>query len=228
MNKVTAIVPAAGAGSRFSKKKGQRKPFFIVKNKPILIHTLTALANSNRINNIVVVVHKDDITKCRGAIKKFGVNKVLDVIPGGATRFESVKRGLSRVPRDSGMILIHDGVRPLIDKRMISAAIKGCARFGASVCGVPVVSTVKSVRKDLIVKNTPDRSRLYIAQTPQVFNKDTISRAYNLKIRNSSRITDDSMLVERLGCRIKMVSGSYKNIKVTTPEDLVLMERLMR
>jgi 2-C-methyl-D-erythritol 4-phosphate cytidylyltransferase len=226
--KVTAIVPAAGAGVRFVKKKGRRKPFFIVKDKPILVHTLTALASSKRIKGIVVVVHKDDVKKCSLLIKRFNLKKIYKVIPGGKTRFESVKKGLSCVPGDSDIIFIHDGVRPLIDKKMISDSIKMCARFDAVACGVPVISTVKSVRSDLTIKATPDRRSLYMIQTPQVFKKDTISKAYRQAVRDGSRITDDAMLVERLGRKIKIVNGSYRNIKVTTPQDLSLAEVLMR
>ncbi|MEE8360215.1 MAG: IspD/TarI family cytidylyltransferase, partial [Candidatus Omnitrophota bacterium] len=172
--KVTAIVPAAGAGSRFLKKKGRRKPFFILKDRPILAHTLAALSCSDRIDEIVVVVHKGDIKKCRNLIKRYCLKKVRGIVAGGNTRFRSVKNGLAQVPKDADIVFIHDGARPLIDKRMISDSINACRRFGAAVCGVPVISTVKSVRPDLTVKDTPDRKSLYMIQTPQVFRKSTI------------------------------------------------------
>ena len=226
--RVTAIVPAAGAGSRFFKKKGWRKPFFILKDRPILAHTLAALSGSGRIDEIIVVVHKDDIKKCRNLINKYRLGKVRGIVAGGGTRFRSVKNGLAQVSKEADIVFIHDGARPLIDKRIISDSISACRRFGAAVCGVPVISTVKSVRRDLTVKDTPDRKSLYMIQTPQVFRKKTIEEAYRKPIKNVSRITDDAMLVERLGYKIKIVSGSYKNIKVTTPQDLLLAEALIR
>lgn len=228
--KVTAVVPAAGAGLRFSKKKGPRKPFFIVKGKPLLIHTLRALEDSGRIDDIVVAIHKDDLAKCRKAVKRFNLKKVRRIITGGKTRFESVKRGLSFVADDAGIILIHDGARPLIDKNTIRDTIEACRRFGAVVCGVPVVSTVKFVDRDLIVKTTPDRKGIYAVQTPQVFKRDIILKAYYTPRRSRSQrsVTDDSMLVERLGYRVKMIPGFYENIKVTAPQDLMLVEALLR
>ena len=228
--RITAVVPAAGQGIRMSgrTKGGLRKPFFVVRKRPILVHTLSALSGSRRIDDIVVIVHKDDVDKCEKLVRRFGLKKVVKVASGGKTRFESVKRGLSCVPKETEIVVIHDGVRPFVDNKMISDSVDACARFGAAVCGVPVVSTVKSVSGDLTVMSTPDRSRLFLVQTPQVFMKETIEKAYRLPMKDKARITDDSMLVERMGHKVKIVSGSYRNIKVTTPEDIILAKALLK
>ncbi len=226
--RVTAIVPAAGAGSRITKKKGQRKPFFVVSSRPILIHTLLALEGSRCIDDIIVVVHRDDIKRCRTLFKKFKLKKIKIVVSGGKTRFESVKKGLSFVSGASDIVLIHDGVRPFVDKRVIKDSVRACKRFGAAVVGVGVVSTVKALDKRSRIKATVDRKALCIAQTPQVFKRSIILRAYNKASKDGSGITDDSMLVERLGYKVKVVPGSYENIKVTTPGDLMLVEAILR
>jgi 2-C-methyl-D-erythritol 4-phosphate cytidylyltransferase len=228
--RVTAIVPAAGQGIRMSgrTKEGLRKPFFVVMDRPILVHTLSALSASSRIDDIIIVVHKDDVDKCKRLVKKYGLKKVVKVVPGGNTRFESVKNGLSHLPKGTEVVVIHDGVRPFVDDKMISDSIDACARFGAAVCGVPVVSTIKSVAGDLTVMSTPDRSKLFLVQTPQVFLRETIEKAYELPLKDMACITDDSMLVERMGHKVKVVDGSYRNIKVTTPEDIILAKALLR
>lgn len=225
--KVTAIIPAAGAGSRIAKRKGLRKPFFIVRGKPILIHALLALEASVYIENIIVVVHKDDIDRAKKAFKKFKLRKVVSTIAGGKTRYESVKKALSCLSGDSDTVLIHDGVRPLIDGNIIKRVIEARRRYGAAVCGVPVLSTVKLIDRSSNIKRTPLRKTLYMAQTPQVFKKDIILKAYKSS-RNASGITDDSMLVEKLGYKVRMVPGSYYNIKVTTVQDLILARELLR
>lgn len=211
---------------RIAKKRGQRKPLLIVMGKPLLIHTLLALEASGHIDEIIVAVHKNDIRKWNTAIKKFKLKRIKGVIAGGKTRFESVKRSLSFLNDGSGVIVIHDGVRPFVNKKMISDSIEACKVSGAAIVGVPAISTVKSVDRALWVKGTPDRRRLYVTQTPQVFKREVILKAYNT--RYTPDVTDDSMLVERLGYKIKMVLGSYENIKVTTPEDLILVEAILK
>ncbi|MBL7068402.1 MAG: 2-C-methyl-D-erythritol 4-phosphate cytidylyltransferase [Candidatus Omnitrophica bacterium] len=228
--RVTAIVPAAGAGSRIAIKKGRRKPFLIVNDKPILIHTLIALERSGVIDDIIVVVHRDDVARCITALRRYGLRKITRVIAGGKTRFESVRKGLFSVKGNPDAVIVHDGVRPIIDKDIISKSIKACRRFGAAVCGVPATSTHKLVRNDLTVKATADRRRLYSIQTPQVFKKDIILKAYKryARCKQSDGITDDSVLVEKLGYKVKVVPGSYENIKITTPQDLILAKMLLK
>jgi len=228
--RVTAIVPAAGAGSRIAEKKGIRKPFLILNSKPILIHTLVALERSSAIDDIIAAVHKDDVARCESALRRYGLKKIVRVIAGGKTRFESVRNALFSVESDSGIIIVHDGVRPIIDRAIITRCVKACGRFGAAVCGVPAKSTHKIVWSNLTVAATLDRRRLYDIQTPQVFKRDIILKAYKRYAgrKRSDGITDDSMLVERLGYKVKVVPGSYENIKITTPQDLILTKILLK
>lgn len=229
--RTTAVVPAAGAGLRFIKKKGQRKPFFLLGGKPILIHTLLALEASSHIDDIIVVAHKDDILRCRAAAQKFKIKKVRKIIAGGRTRFESVRNGLRAMDKNTRIVFIHDGVRPLINEEIISNSVKACLKHGAAVCGVPAISTIKNVGKGMVISQTPERSSLYIAQTPQVFKRAIIEKAYKNHVPPpgwAKKITDDSMLVERLKCKVKIVKGSYNNIKVTTPQDLILAKELLK
>ncbi len=223
--KVTAIVPAAGDGKRCKNRKGVRKPFFNLKGRPILACTLEALAGSAEVDEIIVVVHPEDIGRAWGVIKKYRLGKIKAVVAGGSTRAASVRNALAAAPEDAHIILIHDGARPFVSKAMIRDSVKSCVRHGASVCAVPAVSTIKTVNKGLTVTGTPDRRAIYEAQTPQAFKKDVIYKAYrNFRTRKA---TDDSMLVERAGHTVKIVPGSYRNIKITTPEDLALAEILL-
>jgi len=224
--KITAVVPAAGAGARFSKSAG-RKAFFPIKGRPLLLHTLLALESSGRIDNIIVVVRRDSVKRWERLISASKLRRVSAVIPGGRTRYDSVKKGLSMVGEASGVVIIHDGARPIIDDKIINDSIKACLRYGAAVCCVPLVSTVKEARGGLTVRRTPDRRTLYAAQTPQVFKKDIIIDAY-ARSRSARGVTDDSMLVERAGYKVRIVPGSYKNIKVTTPQDMLVAEALLR
>ena len=228
--RVTAIVPAAGSGIRMSMKKGRKKPFLIVRGKPLLAYALSTLEGSRAIDDIIVAVGRSDVPRCRAIVKKYGLKKVRKVVPGGRTRFDSVKKALSSLPKSSGVVVIHDGARPLVSRETIEDTVKACRRFDASVCGVPATSTLKFVKKDMTVNMTPDRRELFIIQTPQAFKRELIMKAYGArrKPRDRTYITDDSMLVEMLGYKVKVVRGSYKNIKITTRQDLVLAERLLK
>ena len=225
--KTIAIVPAAGAGSRF-KKKGRKKPFFIIRNKPILIHTLLALESSGEIDDIIVAVGKNDIAKWKFLFRRFGLKKIRGIVPGGKTRFESVKNALTSAGASGDIILIHDGVRPFVNKRIIADSISACRAHGAAIAAVPVIATVKFVKKGSVVRSTPDRSRLFSAQTPQVFKREVILKGYNEFFSTGRNVTDDSVLVERLGHKVKVVPGSYENIKITTPRDLILAEAMLK
>jgi len=227
--RVTAIVPAAGSGIRMSMKKGRKKPFLIIRGKPLLVHALSALEGSRAIDDIIVAVSKSDVPRCRTMVKKYGIKKVRKVIAGGRTRFDSVKKALSSLPKLSGVVVVHDGARPLVSGGIIEDTVKACRRFDASVCGVPATSTLKFVKKDMTVNMTPDRRELFIIQTPQAFKRELILKAYGARRKPHDRtyVTDDSMLVEMLGYKVKVVRGSYKNIKITTRQDLIVAEKLL-
>ncbi|MEE8317287.1 MAG: 2-C-methyl-D-erythritol 4-phosphate cytidylyltransferase [Candidatus Omnitrophota bacterium] len=224
--KVAAIVPAAGKGRRIKSKI--EKPYIEFCGKPILAHTLLKLSRNTLITEIVVAVNrkKVDIFR-RRIINRFRIKKVRIVI-GGRERRDSVFNALRAVSCDIDYILIHDGIRPFITNSLIETSLKQAQRFGASVVAVPVKPTLKYAGKNRRIQHTPDRRAFWEAQTPQVFRRDLIEEAYRRVGRKKINITDDSMLVERMGIRPRLVPGSYTNIKITTPEDLQLAKILCK
>ena len=223
--RVAAIVPAAGKGRRIKSKID--KPYIELGGKPIIAHTLLRLSGNRYINEIIVVVNKKRIkTFKRRIIDRFDIKKV-KIVSGGRERSDSVFNALKKVSGNIDYVLIHDGVRPFITNKLINASLKTAQRFKASVVAVPVKPTLKYVKKDGHIQNSPDRKRFWEAQTPQVFKRDLIEKAYERLSRKKIDITDDSMLVEQIGLRPKIVLGSYNNIKITTQEDLELARTLI-
>jgi len=223
--KIVAVVPSAGRGIRL--KSRIPKPLVLLDSHPILIHTLKNLSSSKFIDNIVLVVDKSYLNKFKSAVKEYNLKKIKKIIPGGRQRFDSVLNGLLACDSDADLILIHDGVRPFITQRIIKDAIDAARKKGASVVAVPVKSTIKEAKvSKLLVKRTLDRNILWEIQTPQVFKRDIILNAYK---RNKNNFAfDDACLVEKLGKDVKIVQGSYENIKITTPEDLLFAKVLLK
>ena len=223
--KVTAIVPAAGKGARF--KSVITKPLVNLDRKPILIHTLSILSKHRLIKDIIVVSNKKDLQMLKAKIKQFKLSKIKKIIIGGSTRRQSVENALSWVDNACDFVLVHDGVRPFINKEIISSVISAAKKFGAAIVAVPVKPTIKKVNPlNLKVRCTLDRSTLWEIQTPQVFRKDIILKAYN-RFKDRKAL-DDAYLIEKLGIAVKVVRGSYKNIKITTPEDLIFAKAIMK
>ncbi len=223
--KVAAIVPAAGKGERLGLKI--HKPFVAIGKEPILSYTLKALDDSERIDEIILIVNESCLSKARSLIKKKKLKKVKKIALGGKRRMDSVKNGLSLISADVDYVLVHDGVRPFLDNKIISSVIEGARTFGAAITYVPVKPTIKEVEKGNFVTATLKRQSLIEVQTPQAFKKDILVRAYKKAFDDAVDATDDSALVERLGIKVKAVFGSYKNIKITTVEDLKHARALM-
>jgi len=226
--KVAAIVAAAGKGERLKSKV--HKPFVALGKEPILLHALRVLDSSNLIGEIIVVAHQVDIMKARLLLKKAKLKKFKDVVAGGKRRMDSVKNGLAAISEDADYVIIHDGCRPFIDNKMISSVLDAAEIFGAAIVGVPVKPTIKEVEKGNFVAATLKREALVDVQTPQAFRKDILLRAYDRAFAEGvagADATDDAALVERLGIKVKVVDGSYRNIKITTPEDLRYAKMLM-
>ncbi|MEA3494167.1 MAG: 2-C-methyl-D-erythritol 4-phosphate cytidylyltransferase [Candidatus Margulisiibacteriota bacterium] len=215
--KTVAIITAAGHGKRM----GRPKQFLEIGGKPILEWTISAFQSADVIDEIILVVNKGDVEKG----KAFKYPKLTKVVAGGDERQISVNNGLKMVAGDVGIVAIHDGSRPFISPEIIEEAVCEAEASGAVVVGVPVYDTIKQVRRDssACVVRTLDRSDLWRAQTPQVFRKEIILKAYQC----SGRVTDDAMLVEKMEVPVKMVMGSYKNFKITTPEDLAIAEKMI-
>jgi 2-C-methyl-D-erythritol 4-phosphate cytidylyltransferase len=220
--KITALVPAAGLGARMNLDLA--KPLLEIKRKPIIIYTLETLHAHPLIDEIVLIFNKEALEKARAMVKAYRLTKVARVIAGGTTRKESVRNGLEVVDSKTGFVLIHDGVRPFVDEGSVTRVIEEAKETGAAVLGVPVKPTIKEVDGQLMVERTLKRDHLWEIQTPQVFERELIQKAY---LRQSKyAVSDDASLVELMGKKVKVVMGSYFNIKITTQEDLVFAEAI--
>lgn len=221
-----AIIPAAGNGSRM--RAGVNKQYLFLDGAPILARTLTLFEQHPRIDRICLVSPLDEIDYCRDQIvAPYGFTKVAAIVSGGATRQDSVRNGLHGCnAAEDDLILIHDGVRPFVTAAQIEALLVAATASGAALLGVPVKETIKRV-VDQIAVETPERSHLWLAQTPQVFRYGLICAAHAQAAADDFSGTDDASLVERLNRPVTMVEGSYANLKITTPEDLVIARALL-
>ena len=223
--KNTAIVLAAGQGKRMHSKI--QKQFLEIQGYPVLYYSLRCFQESPLIQDIILVTGEDALSYCKEEIvKKYGFTKVSNVIAGGKERYDSVYAGLCAC-KDCRYVLIHDGARPFISERIINEGIKFAEIYGAAAPGVMPKDTIKVKNEKNFSVDTPNRANLVSIQTPQVFKFDEILECHE-KIRyNGEMVTDDTMVVEKYGYSVYLYDGEYTNIKVTTPEDLILAERLI-
>lgn len=226
--KNTAIVLAAGQGKRMNSKV--QKQFLELGGKPLLYYSLKCFQDSGMIRDIILVTGAEAVPFCKEEIvEKYGLTKVTKVIPGGKERYDSVYEGLLSC-ENSDFVLIHDGARPFITEEIIRRGIQGVEKTGACVIGMPSKDTVKIADTQGYVAETPDRSTVWTIQTPQIFEYRLIREAHEkIRCRDMSAITDDAMVVEQeTGVKVALVEGSYKNIKITTPEDLDIAEIFLK
>ena len=222
MVKTEVIVVAGGAGKRLN--ASVPKALVLLKGKPLISYCLKVLNTHKDIDGIVLVGVKDYLKDFERIVR--GFKKVRAVVAGGVKRSDSVKCGLKALSQDCKVVLVHDAARPFIDHALVSRLITSLKKNKAAIVGVPVKFTVKKVdRKNLVIQDTPARDLLWEAQTPQGFHKDILVKAHAKKLKEEA--TDDAILVERMGGRVKMVMGSYRNIKVTTPVDIKLAVQLL-
>jgi 2-C-methyl-D-erythritol 4-phosphate cytidylyltransferase len=223
---VTAIVPAAGAGVRFG--GAVKKQFIALNGLPILSHTLRALAASRALASIIVVVPPGEELKGREALELAGIDLETEVVPGGQARQDSVYIGLQRAKAETDLVLIHDGVRPFVSREVVLATVEAAKEWGAAIAAVPVIDTIKRVDTDGFVVETLQREQLWSVQTPQVFRYALLMQAHRAIREPGVVATDDAALVERIGGMVKVVRGSYENIKITSEEDLPLAGLILR
>jgi len=224
-HKVIAIVPAAGLGRRFGEDRN--KPFVTLGGKPVILWALEALERMAEIREIIPVLKESDIQAGLELFSQYGITKIRRVAPGGRERQDSVFNALHFIKEKTSVVMIHDGVRPLFETRVVRRALKALAGCDGVVIGVPPKDTIKEVADDF-VKRTLKRDALIAVQTPQIFLYQPLFDAYERAMKESFYATDDSALVEWNGGRIRVVSGGHSNIKVTTPEDLVVAEALLK
>lgn len=237
----TAILLAAGTGRRMGSDVA--KQYMLLNDKPVIWYGLQAFENSAIIDDVILVTGKDEITYVQEEIvKRYGFTKVVAVVAGGAERYLSVANALRfmeqadlSAPNTDGYVFIHDGARPLVTEKIITDTFEAAKEFGACCAAVPVKDTIKIAGTDGFVEATPDRSRLYAVQTPQVFSAPLILEAYRKLVAEDEilktagiQITDDAMVVETmLKHPVKLVESSYENIKITTPEDMEVAKRFL-
>lgn len=224
MNSV--VIVSAGRGSRM--KADINKQFLKLQNKEVIAHTIDKFYNNENIGEIIVVVREDEAEFFKiNIIEKYGY-KNIKIAFGGSERQDSVYNGLKMVDENCKIVLIHDGARPFVNNETIDSAIESAKENKCVIVGVPVKDTIKVIDENNNVCDTPDRSTLWSIQTPQVFDYSLIMKAHEKAREDNYYGTDDSMLMEYFGQKVKVVEGSYNNIKITTPEDLILGEYLVR
>ena len=220
---IQMIIVAAGSGIRFGSKIP--KALVLLRGKPLIAHSLTIFEQIPAINGIIVVGHNGYLGRFEAVSRRF--KKVRVVVAGGKARADSVKCGLAVLDADTDIVLVHDAARPLIDSAIIERLVKALGKNKAVIAAVPVKATVKKVDpKTLGVMETLRRDLLWEAQTPQGFHKDVLVKAHARKFKGEA--FDDAMLVEWMGVKVKVVMGNYRNIKITTPEDMTMAKGLMR
>lgn len=221
-----AIIAAAGTGSRMASDRP--KQFLQLAGTPIIFHTLKPFELCDSIHEVIVVLPAEEAAEFLAQAGKRGLRKLARVVPGGATRAESVKRGLQVIRSATAEIVaVHDGVRPFVTVEEIENTIDAARRDGAAILATPVTNTIKLVEGEEIVK-TLNRRSLREALTPQCFRYELLRRAYDQIDVNDPLLTDESALVERLGQAVTVVEGSTRNIKITTPLDLLLAEAFLK
>ena len=221
VSKVGAVIVAAGSSTRMG---GIDKTFALVLGIPLIAHTLHRFQLSSRIDQVVLVLAKDSLEQGRKLVQEGGYSKVAKVCAGGRRRQDSVRFGLDLLSACE-WVIVHDGARPCFDDAMLQRGLEAATDCGSAVAGVPVKDTIKLISSNQMISETPDRSLLWAAQTPQVFRYRTLMEAH--KSCNQD-VTDDAAMLESLGHPVKMFLGAYENIKVTTADDLIIAEAFLK
>ena len=229
-NRITAIVLAAGKGKRMN--SAVAKQFLILQGKPVLYYSLKAFQESC-VDDIILVTGSGQVEYCKENIVEFyHMKKVSKIIEGGKERYDSVYKALERA-EDTDYVLIHDGARPFISVDLIGTLIEKVVEYKACIVGTPVKETIKIINSEGYITETPNRNTLWSAQTPQAFAYISIKKAYDMfykeKVMSGLAITDDAMIYDSyLKSPVKMLLGDYNNLKITTPEDLLLAEEILK
>ena len=225
--KCTAIVLAAGRGRRMN--SSIQKQFLELQGKPVVYYSLDCFQNSPLIEKIVLVTGKDSLSYCKKEIvDRYHLSKVTEIVPGGKERYDSVYAGLLAC-ENTDFVFIHDGARPFITEEILQRGFQGVKKTGACVVGMPSKDTVKIADHRNCIQETPDRSKIWTIQTPQIFSYTIIRSAYeSIRKKDMSNITDDAMVAEQESdVQIQLTEGSYRNINITTPEDLLIAEAFL-
>lgn len=222
---ITAVLTAAGTSRRMG--AGISKQFLKIGNKMIIQRTIDIFDNMEEVDDIILIVRKDDINIYEKEILP-NVKKPIKLVIGGNTREESTYNGILALDEKTDIVVCHDGVRPFIKPNIIIKAIEEMENNNAAIVAVPSKDTIKYADKNGFVEYTPNRDRLYNVQTPQVFKKDILIKAYENVFDENIKVTDDSSLLEMMGEKVQIIIGDYSNIKITTKEDLLYGELILK
>jgi len=224
---VTAIVAAGGQGVRM--KGDVPKQFLMLGDRPILFHSLQRLAECPRIDDLIAVVPADHLEYTRTLLhEEYPLAKPTRVVAGGEERQDSVRSGLEELSLECDLVVVHDAVRPLVPNSVLVAVIQAAEKDGAATAAIQPADTIKLVDSDRQVSQNLPRAMLWQIQTPQAFRKDLLVRAHQRAFEDNFYGADDSVLLERMGVRVRIVPGHPRNLKITTPDDLVMAEALFR
>lgn len=215
----TAVIVAAGS----SRRMGADKLFLPMAGIPVIVRTLLQFQACDSVDEIIIVTREDKLTEVADYCKRYGINKTTKILQGGKERVESSAAGVFAADRHSSYIAISDGARPLVSPELIAATVAAAKKYGAAAPAVPVKDTIKTAENGVVV-DTPDRSKLFAIQTPQVFEAEIIKGALTKAIRDKTPVTDDCSAVEAMGYPVHLVEGSYRNIKITTQEDMIISQ----
>lgn len=221
---VSAIIACAGS---FSRMNGVNKQLLELDGIPVAVRSMLAFEQLDEVTEIIVSARENEIDEYKKLAEKHGVTKLKAVVKGGETRQQSIFSAYKEVSKETRYVAVHDGARPLVSPENIKQCIRDASIFGGAVLGVPVKDTIKNVDGGLIT-DTPDRRKLYITQTPQIFRKDIYVKGINFALSHELDFTDDCQLAEAVGAKVAMTESSYRNIKITTPEDIAVAEILLK
>ena len=219
--KITAIIPSAGDGERF----GEKKQLKLLNGRPLIFHTIQPFVKSELINEIIVVVPKDNVNQLSRDFKSTITSKKIEVVEGGETRQQSVYNGLIISDEESKLICVHDGVRPFVTLPLIEKVIKASMEHDGAILAAPSTDTIKKVMGDQILQTLP-RQTIWRAQTPQVFSKPALKEAIQIAVDEKLEGTDEASILEKIGYQIGFVEGSSLNIKITTKEDWIFAKAI--
>lgn len=225
MSKLSVIIPAAGSGVRMG--SDIPKPFLKVGDRTILEHTISKFLEVPELIEIIVATSKGHISDIHSMFERIPGNVMLKVVEGGSERQFSIYNALKEISHDATLVGVHDAVRPFIRPKLIIECCNIAEEYGGAVLGVPAKDTIKQVDDNKNIKATPDRSFLWQAQTPQVFQKELFRKAYESALKSDFIGTDDASLVERIGGRVQMIEGDRENLKITYPVDLKIAELIL-
>lgn len=222
---VSAIIVAAGKGARM--KGTMRKQYLDLAGRPVLAHSIMAFDSCSLVEEIFLVVPKEDVEYCRSKILSLlDLENQIKFVHGGAKRQDSVYNGLQAIDKNTKTVVVHDGVRPFIHPEALKECILGAKKYGACILGIPASDTLKRVGKSDIIETTLPRENIWLAQTPQAFQYDLILKAHETALREGYIGTDDASLVERLGEDVKIITGGIFNIKITKREDIAVAKAM--